>query len=113
MGRTPNDPDPAPPFDVSFVGTAQQSVVDLLTRSVPLGLRADVERLLSQVDEELRMRPRDWGDPLRNFPSVQTVQYRGLAEFLLAYYTVHDRLPWVFLSSVTVPNGHPLSAGGS
>jgi hypothetical protein len=104
-------PDPSPPFDVILVGTAQRNIVDLLARSAALGFRTEVEQLLSRVDEELRFRPRTWGDPIRNHPTVQTVQFRGKAEFLLAYYFVHDRLPWVFLSTVTVPKGHPLSQG--
>jgi hypothetical protein len=104
-------PDPSPPFDVSMVGSAPQQLAYLLTRSPTLGLRAEVDQLLARIMEQLRLQPRAWGDPIRNFPSLKTVQYRGQAGFLLAYYSVHDRLPWVFLSSVTTPKGHPLSRG--
>jgi hypothetical protein len=106
-------PDPAPPFEVSLAGKAPRDIAHLLARSPALGLRAEVDRLLSQTVKELRQRPRTWGDPLRNFQSLQAVQYRGRVGFLLAYYSVHDRLPWVFLSSVTTPKGHPLSPDNS
>src|SRR5262245_64423397 len=106
-------PDPSPPFEVSIVGAAQQNIIELLARSLDFELRADVERLLSVVDQELRLRPRTWGDPIRNYPNAETVQYRGKAGFLYAYYSVHDRLPWVFLTAVTAPKGHPLSPDNS
>jgi hypothetical protein len=106
-------PDPAPPFDVKLVGTAHRDILDLMARAGPRGLRLVVEQLLAQINAELHQRPRGWGDPIRNHPALEAVQYRGRAGFLLAYYSVHDRLPWVYLSKVTPPKGHPLERGGS
>jgi hypothetical protein len=106
-------PDPVPPYEVSLAGTAPRDIAHLLTRSPSLGLRAEVDRLLSQIVKQLRQQPRTWGDPLRDFRSLQAVQYRGRVGFLLAYYSVQDRLPWVFLSSVTAPKGHPLARDSS
>ena len=103
-------PDPAPPYDVSIVGRAQQDILALLRRSKTHGLHAEVERLLYRVESELRFRPREWGDPLRNFRDAQTVQFRGKAAYVLAYYSVHERLPLVILTSVSAPQGHPLSS---
>ena len=106
-------PDPAPPYEVSIVGRAQMDIIDLLSRAKPLGLFAELEQVLFQVDEHLHQRPREWGDPIRNFPAAQSVQYRGQVDPIIAYYSVHDRLPMVFLNWVTVPKGHPLARSGS
>lgn len=80
-----------------------------MNRAAAVGSQSEVAVLLRIIDDDLHQRPRVWGDPLRNFRQLQMVQYRGLLHPLLAFYTVHDRLPLVVLSHVKAVKGHPLA----
>jgi hypothetical protein len=102
-------PDPAPPYDVRLLGFAQQHIVDLLTRARTLGMWASVSQQMLWAEEAMRMRPRQWGDPIRNLRALHQVQYRSVMDDLIFYYAVHERLPEVLVNWVTAPNGHPLS----
>ena len=102
-------PDPAPPFEVSSLGPAKADMARLLSRAAALGRSAEVVALLLQMGDALRDRPREWGDPLRRSPGLQMVQYRGRLGSLFAYYSVHERIPFVVLNRVVAHPNDPLA----
>lgn len=105
-------PAPSPPFEFSATGKAKQSIIRIMARAASLGIRDDVDRWFQHMDVEARYHPRSWGDPIRNFRSLQQVLFRGRIGPLLAYYSVHDRLPMVILIDVAVEPDHPLARTG-
>lgn len=54
------------------------------------------------------MAPRDWGDPVRQYRKPQLTEYRAQHWKLQFRYTVHDRIPIVFLLEITPLPDSPL-----
>jgi hypothetical protein len=102
-------PDPNAPYSVSTLGKAAESLKRILDRAAHLGIRPEVVAGLYEIRDALTSRPRDWGDPIRNFRQLRMIQYRGLMLPLIAYYAVHDEASMVVFSDLTVPRGLPLA----
>jgi hypothetical protein len=66
---------------------------------------ADVDEIM----EELRMRPREWGEPFRNLRGFQMTARLAVHRKLRVVFSVHDRVPLVVLWSLTPAGGHPLA----
>jgi hypothetical protein len=101
-------PDPAPPFEVDAPGTFVQSVRRMLDRAAALGLRAEVERAVAEIFNYLYQKPRDWGDPIRDFRNSQMTEYHGRHARFLCVYSVHTRIPTVVVTQLIPQEGNPL-----
>ena len=102
-------PDPAPPFEVEMNGIVKERLVALLRRAKDLNLVEDVVPILTDISVRLRMDPRGWGDPLRDFRHMKQTFFRGYLKPFIAHYSVHDRIPFVTLWHLDVEPDHPLA----
>ena len=80
----------------------------MLDRAKTLGIASKIELAIAEVLHRLTQAPRDWGDPLRNYRHAHTVEYRGLHKNFRCTYSVHDRVPIVFMTELTPLEGNPL-----
>jgi hypothetical protein len=101
-------PDPAPPYELGASALLRERIERMLIRAAERGIRPAIERSLNQILEHLTMNPRGWGDPVRNLRKAQQIEYHGRHDRFLAIYTVHDRVPMVFLWRLIPQDGHPL-----
>ena len=61
-----------------------------------------------QILEFLTIGPREWGDPVRHYAHLKMTEYRGQHWQLRCRYSVHDRVPIVFLTEITPLPDSPL-----
>ena len=101
-------PDPAPPFEVDASGKVRERIRRMLDRAAQLGVQSQVAQSLQAVLRRLTTDPRDWGDPLWHFHSLQMTQYGGTTDGLRCEYSVHDRIPTVVITNLFPLPGHPL-----
>ena len=101
-------PDPDPPFEVDASGKVRDRIRRMLERAAVLGARAEVSRALTEVLRRLTTDPRDWGDPLWHFRSLQMTQYGGTTHGFRCEYSVHDRIPTVVMTNLFPLPGNPL-----
>jgi hypothetical protein len=80
----------------------------MLERAVRLNVRDEVIRGLTEVIQLLRQSPKSWGDPLRHLHYAQLTEYRGQHRNFQAVYSVHDRIPIVFLVKLRTLQGNPI-----
>ncbi|MBO0698595.1 MAG: hypothetical protein J2P46_09385 [Zavarzinella sp.] len=80
----------------------------MVERATQLGARDEIVRALTEITAFLVQSPRSWGDPIRNFRHARTVQYRGQHKDFRCTYSVHDRIPIVFMTELTPLEGNPL-----
>jgi hypothetical protein len=102
-------PDPSPPFDFGTSQLVREGITDLVRRSAAIGLGAEMRQTLVYIEEQLRMRPRDWGEPSHHLKGLQMTAFKKMYKWLLVVYTVHDRIPMVTLWNVIPTSGHPLA----
>jgi hypothetical protein len=101
-------PDPAPPYELGASDLLRERIERMLARAAQRGIRPETERSLNDFLEHLVMNPRGWGDPIRNLRNAHQVEYHGRHDRFLAIYTVHDRVPIVFLWYLIPQEGNPL-----
>lgn len=101
-------PDPAPPFEVDASGRFLERTLRMLARARATGIGPEVERAVAEIFHMLRERPRDWGDPVRNFRHAQFIEYHGRHQKFLCIYSVHVRIPTVVVTHIIPQDGHPL-----
>lgn len=101
-------PDPAPPFEFEPSGAIKERLRRLLERAEALGVRPAVATAIREIVDLLRSQPREWGDPLRHFRNAQTTQFAGHHRKFRCVYSVHDRVPIVFLTGIYPMPGNPL-----
>jgi hypothetical protein len=101
-------PDPAPPFEVDAPGTFTASVRRMLDRAAALGVGAEVERAVAEIFNFLFQKPRDWGDPIRDYRKAQMTEYHGRHAKFLCIYAVHQRIPTVVVTQLIPQEGNPL-----
>lgn len=105
-------PDPAPPFEVHASGLVRDRIRRMLERSRQLGVGDEIARSITAILEHLMLGPREWGDPLRHFRSLQMTQFGRMIAGFRCEYSVHDRIPMVVISKLfPVPN-NPLCGQG-
>jgi hypothetical protein len=100
-------PDPAPPYEVDASGFFRERTLLMLARARTLGIGPQVERSVAEIFLQLRQRPREWGDPVRNFRIANFVEYHGRHNKLLCVYSVHVRIPTVVITRLVPQEGHP------
>jgi hypothetical protein len=101
-------PDPSPPFEFQPSGAMRERMRRMIERAIELGVGDQVVDALTEITRRLVMSPRSWGDPLRNFRHAKTVEYRGQYEKFRCIYSVHDRVPIVFMTELVPLEGNPL-----
>jgi hypothetical protein len=101
-------PDPAPPFELDASGLFRERTRRMLARARELGVGPQVERAVAEIFLQLRQRPRDWGDPVRDFRNLNFVEYHGRHAKLPCVYSVHVRIPTVVITRLVPQDGHPL-----
>lgn len=101
-------PDPAPPYELDASGVVRDRIRRMLTRATDLGARPEVERAIAEIINLLIQRPRDWGDPVREYRHAQFTEYTGRHLNFLCTYVVHTRIPMVVLTQITPLEGNPL-----
>jgi len=67
-------------------------------------------RFLRSIEVELRKNPREWGDPIRNYPRLQLVEYAyaTASDHFRVIYLVHDVAAVVFVREVIALEDNPL-----
>jgi hypothetical protein len=86
----------------------RQRIRTLIDAATARGLRADAVRAFTRIFDYLTLAPRDWGDPVRQYRGLQLTEYRGQHWRLRCRYSVHDRVPIVFLTQIVPIKGSPL-----
>jgi hypothetical protein len=102
-------PDPSPPFEFGASRLVLDQIADLIQRAAVVGLGPDTRDTLLYMEEQLRTRPRTWGDPSYRLKGLQVTVFRRAYRRLHFTYTVHDRVPIVTLWNVKPILGHPLA----
>jgi hypothetical protein len=72
-----------------------------------LGLFDEYIADLKWVDEELTLRPAEWGDPLRDWEQAGLKLFRGMSAHLV-YYAVHLVRRYVFIRDIVLRPDRPL-----
>lgn len=101
-------PDPAPPYELGASYLLLERIDRMIARAATRSIRPEVERSIAFILDRLVMAPRTWGDPVWNLRNAEQVAYHGRRDRLLAVYTVHVRVPIVFLWQIGPQDGHPL-----
>jgi hypothetical protein len=101
-------PDPAPPFEFDASGALRDRIQRMLQRALAIGIGPEIERAIAEIVDKLIKDPRAWGDPVRNFHHAHLVEYHGRHRGFFAAYSVHDRIPMVFLLQLIPLPGNPL-----
>ncbi len=102
-------PDPSPPFEFGASQLVMERIAELVRRAAVVGLASETGEALLFVENQLRTRPRIWGDPTHHLRGLQVTAFRRVYRRLLFEYTVHDRVPIVTLWAVTPTLNHPLA----
>jgi hypothetical protein len=103
-------PDPPPPFDLDMSAATRERIDVLGERAAQLGIAGQFWWAIDEIMEELRTRPRDWGEPFRNLSGFQMTARLAVHRKLRVVFSVHDRIPLVVLWSLSPTTGHPLAA---
>lgn len=101
-------PDPAPPYEFGCSGALSDRVRRVLERARAMGIGPSIERALAFIVDRFIDDPRGWGDLIRNLGNAELVEYHGRHANFLAVYSVHDRVPIVFLLRLILLPGNPL-----
>ena len=106
-------PDPPPPFDVDMSVVMRERIDEYGRRAAELGVAGRFWSSVDQIMEELRMRPREWGEPFTNLRGFQMTARLAVYKKLRVVWSVHDRIPLVVLWSLSPTTGHPLTPPGN
>ncbi len=101
-------PDPAPPFEFDASGALRERIQRMLDLASALEVRPEIERSIAEIVDKLIHDPRGWGDPIRNFRHAHLIEYHGRHRGFFAAYSVHERIPMVFLLQLLPLPGNPL-----
>jgi hypothetical protein len=96
------------PFRVSNVARANAALAALATRAIELGVRERLADCLRRIQEELRARPLDWGEPKYRLRGAGLVMCVGFHDRISVTYGVHEQNRLVFVQSFEAQPGHPL-----
>jgi hypothetical protein len=102
-------PDPPPPFDLDMSQMLRDHIRELGRRAVRAGIGGEFRDAVADVLEQLRTRPREWGEPFRNLRGFQMTARLAVHRQLRIVFSVHERVPLVVLWSLDPVSGHPLA----
>jgi hypothetical protein len=102
-----------PHFSVGLVGEAVGQFEQLVARAEALGLGALLAAVYAQIIETLETRPREWGDPYKNYRALNATGYGAtpLPAGIRAEYAVHNADPAVWISKLIVLEDSPFAGG--
>ncbi len=103
---------PAPSqFRVDFIGEAVGQLDDLTARAEQLGLRDALALAYRLIIGTLKTRPREWGDPFRNYRGLNTTAYQHAVTpaGICVVYAVHNVEPVVWIYQLVVLKGSPFA----
>ena len=104
-------PDPAPPFEVDASGEFKDRLRRRLRRAFELGVSGEFGRSLAEITDLVTQKPREWGDPVKDFRHIQFTQYHGTHRGFVCIYSVHNRIPMVVVTKLIPLEGNPLFGG--
>ena len=91
-----------PPYTVEY----PQRLLDKLMRYAAIaserGILNEYTAALRFVHDRLARDPKEWGDPLKNWPGARLSGFRGKHELLVVFYAVHDEQPIVFVREILI-----------
>jgi hypothetical protein len=96
-------------YAVSWLGTAKQQARTLLERAKTLGLIQELKQVLLHVEQVLRSRPLQWGDPLYHTQLQGGIVCRGTLVPVYIYYVVFESQRAVIIHSIVPVSQHPLA----
>ena len=103
----------SPQFTVGVIGKAVEQFEQLTARAESLELQELLRAVVRLIVETLRTRPREWGDPVRNYRGLNATGYKQaiLPAGLWVEYAVHNTDPLVWVSKVVVLEDSPFAGG--
>jgi hypothetical protein len=104
-------PDPPPPFDLDISEAIREYIREMGRRARRAGIGPELRASVAEVMENLRIRPREWGEPFNNLRGFQMTARLAVHRKLRVVWSVHDRIPLVVLWSLSPTTGHPLASG--
>lgn len=86
-------------FTLSWMEQCRDSLVELTERATASGTLGALADFLVEIEAELRVRPREWGDPVWNWHGMRLVEYArvNFTDRLMVSYLVHETAPVVFV----------------
>jgi hypothetical protein len=86
-------------FTLSWMEQCRESLVELTARATQRGTLDALAQFLVEIEIELRIRPREWGDPVWNWHGMRLVEYARVSfpDRLTVSYLVHETAPVVFV----------------
>jgi hypothetical protein len=98
-----------PPFTVTFAAGILDRLREWGLTAARLGLLTRYLAALREAEQQLRTRPREWGDPLYEFHNLSAMAYQRYTPLLVFRYAVHLTQPFVFVREVVLAPGSPLA----
>ena len=91
-----------PSYDIDYSALLLQQIKSLRDRAKAAGKSKDFREALAAVYSQLRSNPRQFGDPLFDYPNSPFTVYRGSRPPLIVYYAVHRQQSLVVIQKVLV-----------
>lgn len=103
----------SPRFTVALVGKAVAHLEQLTERAERLGLQELLAVVYRHVIDTLETRPREWGDPDRDYHGLDATGYHKalLPAGLWVEYAVHNTEPLVWVSKLIILEGSSFAGG--
>src|SRR5437867_13446062 len=86
-----------PPWRVSCPEAVKKTLVELAKRATRKGLGEQFLEALKTVDEQLKVNPLAFGDPIRTLPHTKLLLMHRIVAPLVVYYAVRTEQPVVFV----------------
>jgi len=98
-----------PTFRVEAVGRFPLQLDGLIVIAEQRGLRSLLIEVLRQISDNLQSKPREWGDPYKNYRGLNAVGFGKaiLPSRIRVEYAVHNTEPLVWVSSIRPLIGSP------
>jgi hypothetical protein len=94
------------PYDIDYSVALLQQLKSLRDRAKAAGNASEFREALAAIYSHLTSDPRQFGDPLFDYPNSPFTLYRGSRPPLLVFYAVHRQQSLVVLQRVLVyPEG--------
>jgi hypothetical protein len=98
-------------FAVSFPQPLLDQLLGWSVQAKRLGVGAEFLAALREVNRRLNTDPAEWGDPLREYTSIDAAEPRGMVpKWLLVWYGVHVPARQVIVRALLPAPGSPLTA---
>src|SRR5438876_1025543 len=89
-------------YQVVYLNPAMQAIKRIFHQSIEKGLENKVTASAQFIEEQLRLNPRDFGDPNGTLPKMKLDLYSRAVSPLMVYFGVHQTKPIVFVQRIGV-----------